>query len=118
MSWKIRIIDEAQKDYSQLDNGVKKQVLAGILKVSKAPLPSPEGYGKPLGNKKSNNLTGFFKIKYKGIGIRVVYALVLDERVMNIVVISPRDDNYCYELAKKIYNKYGKSLFKDIFDSL
>ena len=118
MSWKIRIIDEAQKDYSKLDNGVKKQVLAGILKVSKAPLPSPEGYGKPLGNKKGNNLTGFFKIKYKGIGIRVVYTLVFDERVMNIVVISPRDDNYCYELAKKIYSKYGKSLFKDIFDSL
>jgi len=118
MSWKIRIIDEAQKDYKKLDNGVRKQVLAGILKVSKAPLPSPEGYGKPLGNKKGNNLTGFFKIKYKGMGIRVVYTLVLDKSVMNIVVISPRDDNYCYELARKIYNKYGNNLFKDIFDNL
>ena len=108
MSWKISIIDEAQKDYKKLDNGVRKQVLAGILKVSKAPLPSPDGYGNPLGNKNGNNLTGFFKIKYKGI----------DKHIMNIVVISPRDDNYCYELAKKIYAKYGKSLFKDIFDSL
>lgn len=53
MAWKIRIIDEAQKDYN-----------------------------------------------------------------MNIVVISPRDDNYCYELAKKVYAKYGKNLFKDIFDNL
>ena len=118
MSWKISIIDEAQKDYKKLDNGVRKQVLAGILKVSKAPLPSPDGYGNPLGNKNGNNLTGFFKIKYKGIGIRVVYTLVLDKHIMNIVVISPRDDNYCYELAKTIYAKYGKSLFKDIFDSL
>ena len=70
MSWKISIIDEAQKDYKKLDNGVRKQVLAGILKVSKAPLPSPDGYGNPLGNKNGNNLTGFFKIKYKGIGIQ------------------------------------------------
>lgn len=87
MSWKISIIDEAQKDYKKLDNGVRKQVLAGILKVSKAPLPSPDGYGNPLGNKNGNNLTGFFKIKYKGIGIRVVYTLVLDKHIMNIVVI-------------------------------
>ena len=63
-------------------------MLAGILKVSEAPLPSPHGYGKPLGNKWGNNLTGFFKIKYKGIVIRVVYTLVLEEAVMNIVVIS------------------------------
>ncbi len=118
MAWDIRIIDEAQKDYHKLDSGVRKQVLAGILKVSKAPLPSPKGYGKPLENKKGNNLTGFFKIKYKGIGIRVVYTLILDKQIMNIVVISPRDDNYCYELAKKIYSKYGKTLFKDIFDHL
>lgn len=118
MTWRVRIVDEAQKEYHKLDNAIKKQVLAGILKVSKAPLPSPEGYGKPLGNKSGNNLTGFFKIKYKGIGIRVVYTLVRDKNIMNIIVISPRDDNYCYELAKKIYNKYGKSLFKDVFDSL
>ena len=56
MSWKISIIDEAQKDYKKLDNGVRKQVLAGILKVSKAPLPSPDGYGNPLGNKNGNNV--------------------------------------------------------------
>lgn len=96
---------------------MKKQVLAGILKVSEAPLPSPHGYGKPLGNKGENNLTGFFKIKYKGIGIRVVYTLVLEEAVMNIVVISQRDDNYCYELAAKLYEKYGDDIFKDVFET-
>jgi len=47
--------------------------LAGIKKVSKNPLPNPDGYGKPLGNKGGYNLTGFFKIKYRDIGIGVVY---------------------------------------------
>ena len=89
--------------------------MAGILKVSKAPLPTPQGYGKPLGNKGGNNLTGFFKIKYRGIGIRVVYTLVLDQSIMNIVVISQRDDNYCYELAAKLYEKYGDDIFQDKF---
>lgn len=115
MAWKIRITDEAKKDYSKLEGSLRKQVLAGIVKVSKAPLPSPNGYGKPLGNKHGNNLTGFFKIKYKGIGIRVVYTLMVDKLVMNIVVISQRDDSFCYELAAKLYEKYGDEIFEDIF---
>ena len=106
MVWKIRITNEAKKDYKRLEGSLRKQVLAGIVKVAKAPLPSPNGYGKPLGNKQGNNLTGFFKIKYRGIGIRVVYTLVVDKLTMNIIVISQRDDNFCYELAAKLYDKY------------
>ena len=116
MGWTIRITDEAKKDYHKLEGSIRKQVLAGILKFSKAPLPSPNGYGKPLGNKNGNNLTGFFKIKYRGIGIRVVYTLVVDKMTMNIVVISQRDDNYCYDLAAKLYEKYGSDIFDDIFE--
>lgn len=81
-------------------------------------MPSPNGYGKPLGNKNGNNLTGFFKIKYKSIGIRVVYTLVLDQQIMNVVVISERDDNYCYEMAAKLYEKYGEEIFTDIFEKM
>ncbi len=62
MAWKIKIAEEAQKDFSKIEPSLKKQILAGIIKVSKAPLPSLNGYGKPLGNKHNNNLTGFFKI--------------------------------------------------------
>lgn len=115
MAWDICITDEAKKDYSRIERSVRKQVLAGIVKVAKAPLPSPDGYGKPLGSKGKNNLTGFFRIKYRGIGIRVVYTLVLDKKVMNIIVISTRDDNYCYDLAGKLYEKCGDELFMDIF---
>ena len=117
MAWKVRITDEAKKDYNKIEGSIRKQVLAGIVKVSQAPLPSPNGYGKPLGNKNGNNLTGFFKIKYRGIGIRVVYTLVVDKLVMNIVVISQRDDNYCYDLAAKLYEKYGDGIFDDIFEN-
>lgn len=115
MAWNIKITDEAKKDFRKLDGSLKKQVLAGIRKGSEAPLPSPRGFGKPLGNKNGNNLTGFFKIKYKGIGIRVVYTLVLDEVVMNVAVISERDDNFCYDLAAKLYEKYGEEIFENIF---
>ena len=117
MKWSVRIAKEAQKEYRGLDKGIRLQVLAGILKVSQNPLPHPNGYGKPLGNKRGKNLTGFFKIKYKDIGIRVVYTLVLKEQVMNIIVVSERSEDFCYEIAVKLYEKYGTEIFKDIFEN-
>jgi len=116
MAWKIKITAEAQQDYFKLDGGIKPQVLAGIVKVAGAPLPSPNGFGKPLGNRNGENLTGFFKIKYRQIGIRVVYTLVPADMVMNIVVISVRDDECCYALAADFHRKYGTDVFKDIFE--
>ena len=69
--WQVKFLNEAKKDLAKLDNSLKGQVLKGIAKVRTNPLPVPHGYGKPLGNKGGNNLTGFFKIKYKGIGISI-----------------------------------------------
>ena len=114
--WQVKFLNEAKKDLAKLDNSLKGQVLKGISKVRTNPLPAPNGYGKPLGNKRGNNLTGFFKIKYRGIGIRVVYTLVPKEKIMNIVVISQRDDEYCYEIAANLYNKYGDDIFNNIFN--
>lgn len=116
--WKIKITNEARNDFNRLDKGMKNQVLKGMYKVSQNPLPTPNGYGKPLGNKGGNNLTGFFKIKYRDIGIRVVYTLVRDQEIMNITVVSERDDDYCYELAAKLYKKYGDSIFDDVFEKI
>lgn len=115
--WQDKYLKEALDDLDKLDNELRKIVLAGIKKVRQNPLPQSEGgFGKPLGNKNGNNLTGFFKIKYKGIVIRVVYTLIRDKKVMLIVVISKRDDNNCYDLAAKRKSKYGKKLFEGIID--
>lgn len=115
--WKDKYLKEALGDLDNLDSELREIVLAGIKKVGQNPLPQSEGgYGKPLGNKNGNNLTGFFKIKYKGIGIRVVYTLVRDKEIMNIVVISKRDENYCYEVTAKRKKKYKEKLFKDSFN--
>jgi len=113
--WSIKYSAEARDELLRLDKEVQLQVLTGIKKVSANPLPHPNGYGKPLGNRRGKNLTGFFKIKYKGIGIRAVYSLASGESVMNILVISKRDDDYCYLLAAKLYDKYGDGVFEDKF---
>lgn len=117
--WNISFIPEAKKDLYKLGKNIRTIIYAGIEKVSFNPLPQSEGeYGKPLGSNQGNNLTGFFKIKYKNIGIRVVYTLVRDKKLMNIVAVSPSDDDYCYLIAEKRKRQYGTKLFTKGFEKL
>ena len=49
MIWGIEFLQEAEKDMKRLDHSVQIQVLKGIKKVSKNPLPvSQGGYGKQI----------------------------------------------------------------------
>ena len=74
MTWNIEFLEEAKKDLKKLDHSVQLQVVKGIEKVRKNPLPTDKGgYGKPLGNKNGINLTNLLKIKFRDLGIRVVY---------------------------------------------
>ena len=102
MSWEIHYTDEARADLGNLDGSQRKNVIKAISKVSQNPLPVNEGgYGKPLGNKHGNDLTGLCKIKLAKDGIRVVYALIRTETAMKIVVIAARSDDEVYEIAAK-----------------
>lgn len=115
--WSVKFSPEAKKDMKKIDNSLQKQVLVGIRKVMKNPLPQSEGgFWKPLGNVGGTDLTGFFKIKYRGIGIRVVYTLVRKDEVMNIIVVSLREDNISYKKAEKLKEKYGNKIFENIFE--
>ena len=66
MSYEVRFLPEAQKDFNQLDGSQKQQAAKAIQKVSQNPLPYTEGgYGKPLGNHRETILAGLLKIKLK-----------------------------------------------------
>ena len=102
MGWEIEYTHEAKDDLVSLYNSQRIQVLKSIKKVSENPLPASEGcYGKPLGNKMSSRLAGYFKIKLKKPGIRVVYGLVREEKIMRVIVISIRSDDTVYKIAQK-----------------
>ena len=64
------------------------------------------GYGKPLGNRNGNNLTNFMKIKFRDIGIRVVYKVERIDGVMKIIVVSARTDEQVYKEAAKRRDKH------------
>lgn len=107
MNWSIEFLPEARDDLDRLDGSVRPQILKGIKKISRNPLPdSSGGYGKPLGNQSGTDLSGLMKIKFKKIGIRVVYKIEMTEKVMKIIIISARTDNNVYEDAEKRRKKY------------
>lgn len=107
MSWSIEFLEEAKKDLKKLDHSVQVQVLKGIRKVSQNPLPVQEGgYGKPLGHKTGANLTNLLKIKFRDLGIRVVYKTIRMDGIMKIIVISARSDEQVYKEAGRRREKY------------
>jgi mRNA interferase RelE/StbE len=101
-TWIVEYTREAESDLKSLDRSQLLQVLKAIDRVSVNPLPNSEGgYGKPLGNRMSINLTGYLKIKLRNLGLRVVYSVVREKGIMRIIVISVRDDDAVYQLVKK-----------------
>ena len=108
MNWSISYLDEALKDLKKLSK--ERQILAikAINRVKENPLPNSEGgYGQPLGNYSGNNLTGLYKIKLRGEGIRIVYKMIRIEQHIIIIVIGLREDNEVYDIASKRRKKYS-----------
>lgn len=102
MNWELDFTEDARTDFKQFNNFEKHQIDKAIDKVLKNPLPQSEGgYGKPLGNRHGNNLTGLLKIKLLKLGVRVVYELIRTEKTMKVIVISMRADNEVYNIAAK-----------------
>lgn len=98
--WILDFTKDAKKDIAKLREPIKSHVFLALRKVAQNPLPFTEGgYGKPLGNKRGNNLTGCFKVKLKDDGIRVVYRLARVEGVMQVIIVSVRDDEAVYKEA-------------------
>jgi len=107
MKWEIFYLPEAQKDLQALDGSQRKLILKALQKVQQNPLSIYDGgYGKPLGNKSGNDLTGFLKVKLKACGFRIVYKLIQVDDAMLIVVIGAREDAAVYEIAQKRIKKH------------
>lgn len=102
MTWNIEFLEEAKKGSEKTGSFRTTPSCKRNWKVRKNPLPTDKGgYGKPLGNKNGINLTNLLKIKFRNLGIRVVYKLEYVDDIMKIIVISARTDEAVYKEAAK-----------------
>lgn len=110
MKWTVEFIKEAQKDLQRLDPYNQRLILKAISKTAERPLPPPDGIGKPLGNHSAANLSGFYKIKLRDLGYRVVYSLEIENGVMKIIIISVRADEEVYKEAERRIQNIAKKI--------
>lgn len=94
MEYEIKFHPEALKEFCALDGSIKVLVKKQLEKLKKSPF-----FGEELGNKNGYDLTGYRKMYACKKQIRIVYSVIENVLLVNIVAIGKREDMAVYETA-------------------
>lgn len=98
MRYKVVLTAEAAGDFRNLDGSIKKQVARQLKKLEES-----SHLGQPLGNRAGFDLTGYYKLYAANKAIRIVYRIVEDEVVVEVVGIGKRADFEVYaDVARRL----------------
>ncbi|MDA8101198.1 MAG: type II toxin-antitoxin system RelE/ParE family toxin [Nitrospiraceae bacterium] len=101
MRYKVVLTADAANDFRRLDGSVQKQVARQLKKLEEFPHA-----GRPLGNRAGFDLAGYFKLYAVNKSIRIVYRIVEDEVIVEIVGIGKRADFEVYaDVARRLLKK-------------
>ena len=92
MSYKLKFLPTALKEWKKLDNSIQSQFKKKLT----------ERLEKP--HNPSSKLSGFenhYKIKLRASGYRLVYEVIDNELFVLVIAIGKRDRNIVYKKAKK-----------------
>ena len=96
MTYKILFHPDAAKEIAGLDNRVRLLVLKQIKKLSLTP-----GLGNEPGNKRGIDLSGYRKLYADKKKIRIVYKIVAEKVLVQIIAVGKREDMKVYKKAAK-----------------
>jgi mRNA interferase RelE/StbE len=96
MTYEIRYKEGAIEDLLSFDKGVKKLILKQVEKIS----ISPE-LGELLGNKAGFDLSGCRKMYADNKRIRIVYRIIDNEIIVEVIAIGERDEMAVYKTASE-----------------
>ena len=96
MTYAIKFHPDAEKEFLELDKGVRECVAKQLVKITTHP-----ELGERLGNRNGIDLSGYRKMYAEKKKIRIVYEVVEDEIVIYIMAIGERDDMTVYKTALK-----------------
>jgi len=101
LRYKVLLTPEAATDFRALDGSVKKLVGKQLKKLEESP-----HLGQPLGNMQGFDLTGYYKLYAVKKSIRIVYCIIENEVVVEVVGIGKRADFEAYaEVARRLLKK-------------
>jgi mRNA interferase RelE/StbE len=92
--YRIIFHPEAKKELLHLDGSVRSIVLKQIKKLETFPQ-----LGEILGNKHGYDLTNYRKLYANKKNIRIVYSIIEDQILVNIISIGKRDNFEVYKDA-------------------
>jgi len=92
MSYKLKFLPTALKEWQKLDSTIQTQ----LKKKLKERLESPHVPGSQL-----SGFENHYKIKLRSSGYRLVYEVVEEEIYILVIAIGKRDKNMVYKKAQK-----------------
>ncbi len=92
MSYKLKFMSEALKEWGKLDKGVKSQFKKKLIERLENPRVELS---------KLCGLKDCYKIKLRSAGYRLVYEVRDNELVVSVVTVGKRERNLVYNIAKK-----------------
>jgi len=97
MNYKVVLKQEADDDLSDLSHSQKILIFKQFKKLKTSPQ-----LGIPLGKKAGYDLTGYRKMYANKKQLRIVYRIVDNEIIVEVIAIGKRDD---MEVYKKAFNR-------------
>lgn len=96
MSYKVELKVEADKDLDELSHAQKILIFKQFKKLERSPQ-----LGVLLGNKAGYDLTGYRKMYADKKRLRIVYRIIDDIVVVEVIAIGKRDDMDIYQKASE-----------------
>ncbi len=101
MRYKVLLTKDAATDFRSLDGAVKEPVAKQLKKLEESP-----HLGQPLGNIRGFNLAGYYKLYAVRKSIRIVYRIIEDEVVVEVVGVGKRENFEVYAaVARRLLKK-------------
>jgi mRNA interferase RelE/StbE len=94
--YRVTLTADAADDFRHLDGSLKQPVAKQLKKLETSPL-----LGEHLGNKAGLDLTGYYKLYAAKKSVRIVYRVIAEEVIVEVVAIGTREDLAVYQSALK-----------------
>jgi mRNA interferase RelE/StbE len=101
LRYKVELTEDAAANFRGLDGSVKKLVAGQLKKLEQSPY-----LGQALGNMRGFDLTGYYKIYAAKKSIRIVYRILDDLIIVEVVGIGKRADFEVYaDVARRLLKR-------------
>jgi len=94
LRYSVTLTADAADDFRHLDGSLRISVAKQLRKLETAPL-----LGEHLGNRAGLNLTGYYKLYAAQKSIRIVYRIIEQKVIVEVVAIGKREDMSVYKTS-------------------